>query len=261
VTIVVVLLAIVVALLTVLVAGLLRSHAAILRKLHDLGHGLADELDAAGHRHDGDEVIDLAAPPRVAPGVVPPPATMPEGAAGIVGIDPSGDAVAVAVSGTAHDTVLAFLSSDCATCRTFWGTFADGDLGLDADTRLVVVTKGPEHESPGAVAELATGPDTVVMSSEAWQDYEVPGSPFFVLVDGTSGRIQGAGTAGDWNRVRQLIGRAASDAASPAARARRGAVDVRREEDLDEVLYAAGITPDDPSLYQLSDGTSTEDPR
>ena len=49
-----------------------------------------------------------------------------------------------------HLTLLAFLSSGCATCAGFWKAFRQPDhLGLPAGTRLVVVTKGPEMEIPG----------------------------------------------------------------------------------------------------------------
>ena len=114
----------------------------------------------------------------------------------VVGVTPAGDALAVAPATSGGLTLLAFLSTGCATCAGFWEAFRQPDhLGLPAGTRLVVVTKGPEREIPGEVASLAAPGLRVVMSSDAWTDYEVPGSPFFVLVDGRSGRRIGEGVA------------------------------------------------------------------
>ena len=42
-------------------------------------------------------------------------------------------------------------------------------------------------KSPVAIADVAAPELTVVMSSEAWQHYEVPGSPYVIHVDGASG--------------------------------------------------------------------------
>jgi len=74
------------------------------------------------------------------------------------------------------------------------------------------------------------------MSSDAWQDYRVPGAPYFVLVDGATGRIAGEGSAQTWHQVTSLMGSAGGDA-SP------------RERLVDAELGAAGILPGDPWLY------------
>ena len=50
------------------------------------------------------------------------------------------------------------------------------------------------------------------MSTEAWGDYEVPGSPFFVLVDGRTGRRIGEGVANHFHQVADLVRRAEVDA-------------------------------------------------
>src|SRR5689334_488563 len=113
----VVTLAVVMALLVVLVAGLLRSHAEILRTLHDAGlaHDPAAPDAPAPRRRAG------AAP------AVPPSGPSPE-ASDLSGVTPYGDAVAVGVVGATEPTLLAFLSSGCLTCREFWETFADPGL-------------------------------------------------------------------------------------------------------------------------------------
>ena len=144
-TVVVVVLTVVVAMLTLLVAGLLRSHATILRRLHELGAGVEQDVRAAA-----------ADSPRAAAGPgSAPPTRVTEGrvAADISGVGPTGEAMAIRVGGIDHDTVLAFLSSGCTTCHVFWEELRDPQL--PAGTRLVVVTKGEDAESPVAVADLA----------------------------------------------------------------------------------------------------------
>ena len=113
-------------------------------------------------------------------------------------------------------TLLAFLSSGCLTCQEFWAAFADG-VGLELDgrpVRIVAVTKGTEQESPGAVAQLAPPDMTTIMSSEAYDDYGVPVSPYFVLVEAHSGAIAGEGAASSWPQLASLLDRAVTDASA-----------------------------------------------
>src|SRR6476661_1400177 len=149
----VLLLGVVLALLAVLVAGLLRSHAEILRALHGLGVDL-DPHHAAGAARAG---VDVS------------------------GTTPGADAVSIAVAGTDHLTLLAFLTSGCLTCSVFWDAFADPGLEVPGDARLVIVTKGDRAESPTSVYRLAPDSVPVVMSDGAWEAYDVPVAPFFVL--------------------------------------------------------------------------------
>ena len=58
---------------------------------------------------------------------------------------------------------------------------------MPADARLVVVVRDLGEESPSALAKLVTGDVPVVASSATWDVLDVPGSPYFVLVD-PSGR-------------------------------------------------------------------------
>ncbi len=177
--------AVVLALLALLVAGLLRSHAEILRTLHDLGVGRDPLADPGG-------ATTAVRAPTLARTTVATSADQPP-AVDVEGMSPTGDAVVVGVVGAAQPTLLAFLSSGCITCRHFWETFATPRLELPGGARLVVVTMGPEAESESAIVGLAPAGVSVVMSSEAWDAYEVPGSPFFVFVDGESGGIVGLG--------------------------------------------------------------------
>ena len=240
--------AVAIALLALLVAGLLRSHAEILRSLHDLGVDPADPgrhvSPAHSHSHVHDDEL------RVAPGVPRPRTTDSVAAADLSGASPTGDALVVGVAGAKHDTLLAFLSSGCLTCGGFWEAFAD-PIEIPGDARLVVLTKDASEESPSRIAELAPPGVTVMMSSAAWGDYEVPVAPYFVYVDGPSGQIVGEGAATRWPQVVSLLSQARADAGfTSRGRPRRGA-GADREIRVDRDLLAAGIRPGDPRLYDL----------
>ena len=232
-------LALVITLLAVLVVGLLRSHAEILRALHDLGVNLEDGAPAAG-----------ATSPRPRAGASLAPAVDVGGAL------PGGGSAHVAVAGADHPTLLAFLSSGCGTCGVFWEELANPEERRRSgeSTHVVIVTQGPEHESPAQILELAPAGVVTVMSSQAWDDYGVPVSPYFVLVDGPTSRVVGEGAGGSWSQVVGLLARSATDASSrtagrPSRRSRNGS---ERAADIDQALRAAGIEPGDPSLHPPS---------
>jgi hypothetical protein len=234
----------VVLVLGILVAGLLRSHADILRALHDLGAGVGDPAAAPA----------VAAP---APVTLSAPHTSPAlGAApAIAGLTPTGDARAIAVANSDDFTLLGFLSSGCTGCAAFWEALQEpGRLDLPDRTRVVIVTKGSDREIPSEVQARATGRVPVVMSTEAWLDYQVPGSPFFVLVDGATGQKVGQGVASAVGQLAELVRRAEHDRAAAGGDRGRGRGEASlggpaREAAADEVLAAAGILPGDPSLY------------
>lgn len=260
-TILVTALTVVVVVLAVLVAGLLRSHATILRRLHELGAGV----------EPGAAVVPAARPAPAATGPRRPagvPATAPAGRAGsdLVGTSPSGDPVAIRVREVDHDTVLAFLSSGCTTCAGFWEAFGEG-VPLPGGARLVVVVRDLVEESPALLDHLVPGGVTVVCSSAAWDDHGVPGSPYVVHVDGASGRVRGEGTGGSWEQVARMLADATGDLAYVGGprRGRRAAADLRREQDTDGALLAAGFLPGDERLYvppgtdpETGTGTSTD---
>jgi hypothetical protein len=87
------------------------------------------------------------------------------------------------------------------------------------------------------------------MSSQAWIDYEVPGSPYFLLIEG--GRVAGEGSGSTWQQVRALLGQASDDnAVRRSRRLATGGMNGRDRADLvDRELSAAGIHPGHPSLY------------
>jgi len=243
-TVVVVLLAIAVGVLALLVFGLLRTHAEILRALDRAGISLDDE-EAAGSSAG-------VVPDRSEAGA----STSPAGARDLVGTVPAGGPTKIAVTGVAHFTLLAFLSAGCRTCKRFWEAFASPDLELPGgDTRLVIVGQDPAHDSESAMAELVPPGVKAVLSSAAWEDYDVPGSPYFALVDGSDGRVVGAGSALRWEQLRDLLQQALDDAGlsarsgppQPRASARHSGRS--RELRADAALRSSGIGPGHPSLY------------
>lgn len=248
-------LVLVVALLGMLVVGLLRSHAEILKSLHDLGVNLENGADAVPVRRSRPAVSNRA-PMRTASGVPRPRdenASMGN-AVDLTGRLPRGGAARVAVTGVDHATLLAFLSSGCGTCGVFWEALGDPDgpavPGLD--TRVVIITNGPDAESAAAVADLAPAGIVTIMTSEAWDDYRVPVSPYFLLVDGPSGSVVGEGSGTSWDQVLDLLGRAVADAGMALTDERAQLTRMAgqdRADWVDGALRAAGIEPGDPSLY------------
>ena len=175
--------ALVIGLLVVLVAGLLRSHAEILRQLHALGGG----------EHTSESFIPS---PRRS-GLGPSPI------ANLSGATPEGGRASVALSGSRGYSLLAFLSTTCTSCQPFWeGLSAGVDL---SGARPIVVTKDPGEESPGDISRLATSTVTTLMSSEAWDAFKVPATPYFALVDNANAHVVGEGSAANWERVGEMV--------------------------------------------------------
>jgi hypothetical protein len=199
-------------LLVVLVAGLLRSHAEILRRLGPGEAGPpARSADPASTPGRGVHASGTPAP-------------------ALSGVGPGGDALQLSFTGGAQPTLLAFLTSGCSTCAGFWETL--GERRLPAGVQTVIVTHGEDRERPARLRALAPAGIPVVMSSPAWEQYRIPGAPYFVLVDGA---IRGEGVATTWHALASLVGDAIED--------ERAALSV------DETLAAAGIDPEHPSLY------------
>jgi hypothetical protein len=188
--------------LVVLVAALLRSHAEILRRLGPEGAALPRLPDpAAGDRTD-------------------------VGAPEIAGVTPTGDAINLSLNGA--PVLLAFLSSGCTSCAGFWERL--GEHPLPHGLQPMIVTRGPDREQRSKLRSMAPTSAPVVMSSGAWEAYAVPGTPYFVMVEG--GEIRGEGVATTWDALTSLVGDA-----------------VEEQRGIDERLAAAGIGPDHPSLF------------
>jgi len=237
---------VILAVLCVLVAGLLRGYATVLRRLHELDGGA------------------LAGPPAFRTiSAIPEPATSTgqriEGrdewaeSHDIEGISLRGEIVSARTVGVEQDTILAFLSSNCEGCTGFWHELAEpGSWTTPAGSRLLVVTKGPEDESPSVLSQLCPDEVDLVMSSQAWADFDVPGSPYVVVADGRTGRVKGEGSGTSFSQVSGLIRQSVEDSGHPAMVTKPDA-DRRRERDIDRVLLSAGIGPQDPSLYRPID--------
>jgi hypothetical protein len=262
---------VVMAMLTFLVVGLLKSHAEILRQFHELGQGR--------------DATEMAPQPLISGRPVGPEGSL---AHDLIGESPDGESVAIGVAGAAHHTLVAFLSSGCATCAEFWGALGRPDtLGLPPRTRLVAVTRGPEAESVTAIRDVAPPDLTVVMSTQGWESYAVPGSPYFVLVDGPAGAVIGEGTGTSWAQVQSLMRQALGDRSADRStdgdgstdgsadgdgdrggsrRQRQRRSDRGRMETDDVELLAAGIGPGHASLFagpaatQAAEGPMSADP-
>jgi hypothetical protein len=194
--------------------------------------------------------------PRGEPFVAPrdgAPSVRADVVAQVTGMSPAGEAAIIPLVGVERDTLLAFLTSTCTSCQRLWLELAEADGGvLPSSLRLLVMPKGPEHESPASILAAAPAGCDVVMSSTAWSDFHVPGSPYFVLVGAATGAVLGEGTALTWSRVVDLAAVATGDehlASGVRRDPRKPADDLRREAAVDRILLDAGIAPGDPSLY------------
>ena len=226
--------------LLVLVAGLLRSHAELLRRI---GPDAEDRTRSDGRASEAQRRSSVAEPRGGAAPRRPAPA--------LHGVTPTGDAVALDFTGRGDTPILlAFLTTGCATCAGFWETLAEPELPVGLET--VIVAHGSDRERASRVAALAPAGVPVVMSSQAWLDYEVPGAPYFVLADR---EVLGEGVASTWPALASLVRDAIEEEREasvdlPVTRiaAGRGATSRTRGQRIDETLAAGGIGPDHPSL-------------
>jgi hypothetical protein len=210
-------------LLVLLVAGLLRSHAEILRRLGP----------PSGEGEEGPDAR-LPSPARRA--------TSTREGSDIVGVTLEREPVKIGFGEAYPPTLLAFLSTGCDVCESFWKDLRDErrPAELPADIRVVAVTKDPTHESPSRLRSLSPRQTPVVMSSEAWNDYGIPAAPYFVYLEGNN--VLGEGSANGWAQISSLV----RDSIEDRAFSRGGEA---RTRDADRALSAAGIGPGHPSLY------------
>ena len=193
------------------VVALLRSHAEILRRLEEL------------------------APQSPLPQLRDRAAGLPK-APVLQGATPDGGARRIVLS-PGPDTLLAFLSTSCSTCLSLLESV--GEAALPAGLRLLVVSKDAAVERLRLLRPVAEQVE-ILMSSAAWDAYEVPGSPYFVHLEGSTGRMLGEGSAGTWHQVTSLILDTVDDQAGP---------DLANRRRIDDALTAAGIEPGHPSLH------------
>lgn len=236
-------------LLGLLVAGLLRSHAEILRQLHHLGAGV-EPPPRSGRRA---QPVTLAAGPG-----------LPSGATSVVGTTPAGETVSVALDRPGELTLMLFLSSGCGSCQPLWDGLRSGDHARALPgVRVVVVARDPHEESPSLLGGLGPADVPVVLSSAAWDGFAVPGSPYAVLVEGTSSTVLGSGVATRWDQLGSLVGQHLGDLGDHAERRGRPGVvgldGAGRERRADQELLAAGIGPGHPSLHPHPGAWSRQD--
>ena len=211
----------------VYIVALLRSHADILRRLAAL-----EEARGSG-----------AAPPAPRPAPVGGEEVLTAGP--ITGTTPAGDTVTLSLGPGSPVTLLAFLTSGCASCAPLWAGLRDAPELASLAERVAVITYDPARESPTRLERLAPAAPEVIMSSAAWADYGVPGSPHFVLTDGAGG-ILGRGSALSWEQLETMVRDARADARRAADPAR---TTVERAERSERALASSGIGPGHPSLY------------
>ncbi len=211
-TVIVVVETLLLALLAFVVVGLLRSHAEILRRLPAPEEALGPQPLPLRDRSAEAAPAEPAAPEATRiPTHLPGPRGNLTPAYDLSGRTLGGDAVVTPVGSAGVPVLVAFLSSGCLTCRTFWeGLRAGAHRPMPEEARVVVVTKGRDLESPSRLQDLAPADVPVVMSTEAWADYGVTMSPFFVMV-GADGEVRGEGAASSWDQVRSLLDDAMAD--------------------------------------------------
>lgn len=218
-------------LLTLMVIGLLRSHAEILSR-----------LDTPSPQHQRAELPDESEARSLGE------------ARDIEGVDLRGNEQAVRVKGVPYDTLVAFLSSGCDICEGFWANVPDRFPNF---ARLVVVTRDRTEEQLTKLLKVSPPHLKLVMSSKAWTDYLVPAHPYFVFVRGTTGQVVGEGTGMAWDQVFSMVQDYLTE---DQLRAMGAGVPSWHRDRVDEVLSAAGIGPDHPSLYpQQQTADQTDD--
>lgn len=236
-------LAVVVVLLGLLCVALLRSHAEILRHLDRLGIRLDEDQAHAP--------LSLASRPDASTGSVPD----------LSGVTPQGEPVIVSPT-TGNDPVLiAFLSTTCSSCTVFWEDLDRSHLDFGGVRhRVVTVTLSPDEESPTRAESLASDGVDVIMSSQAWSAFQVPGAPYFALVDPAEGRLIGEGSAVDMSSLTSFLSDAAGDRRWDEGQVGTDRTDADRERMIDEELRRAGIHPGHPSLHPLEKRDEDESP-
>jgi hypothetical protein len=104
--------------------------------------------------------------------------------------------------------LLCFLATRCDGCDSFWQGLGDGaSEPLPADVSCVILTKSASEADVVEVQRLSEeiGRWPVVMTSEAWHQFQVLSYPFFVLVEGASCDIVGETVGFGWADVRTMV--------------------------------------------------------
>jgi hypothetical protein len=127
---------------------------------------------------------------------------------------PSPD-VTVADDGTV-DTLLAFLTTSCASCKPFWEMMAAPGFSSSLGARLVVVTPSRSMEDERRARALVPDGAYLHMGSETWFEYSIATSASFVLVRSPRGgpepwqqacKVLGSTSATDPGELVELVRR------------------------------------------------------
>jgi hypothetical protein len=237
-------LTVVVAVQTLFVLGLLRAHADLLGRVA----ALAERPPVPAPEPSRDEMPE---------GVVPVPATVAQTTvSSIEGFDHELEPYRLAIGDVPEPYLLvAFLSTSCFSCLDIWRDVIEAGEGArtvaagDDEAALVIVLKGREHENLGkAVALARETPVPVALSGSAWSELEVPGSPYFALIDTAEQRVVGAGSAQSWEQLRSLASDGMLELAFAARPSSNGGGYRSIIEREDDDLARAGIHPGHVSL-------------
>ena len=122
------------------------------------------------------------------------------------GTSPGGRSVEVTLD-AAGRTLVAFLAAHCDGCEAFWRGLGahDGEL-LPPGLACVVVTRSAQAVEASQIGRLAADIRCpVVMSDEAWTQFQVMSYPVFVLVDGPSHSVVAETVAFSWDDVTKMV--------------------------------------------------------
>jgi thioredoxin-related protein len=212
---------IILALQSFLVVALLRSHADILKRLHDLEN-------FGEPKHESSQ--DLEGP-----------------VSDITGVSPEEKVVSIAINSFKQVVLLCFLSSGCHTCKFFWNDLSD-EIMSDLKVTPLIVTKGPNREDSKLIKALYNSKVRCVMSDDTWSAFKVPTTPYFVLLDIT-GRKIGEGTAVNIDSLKSFVSQSLRDRRQEKIMQNLNRSAMKDREDLvDQTLRDAGIFKGHPSL-------------
>ena len=232
----------------VYIVALLRSHADILRRLAALEDGAGGQAPPRAAASPAGGAVRAAA--SVAGGAVR--------AADITGITLAGDSVALSLGPGSPVTLLAFLTSGCASCAPLWSGLREDGQAAALAQRVVIVTHDASRESPTRLRGIAPEAVETVMATSAWEDYAVPASPHFVLTDGRGG-VLGRGSALSWSQLVAMVREARADADAVGREPMRTTAE--RAARSERTLARAGIGPGHPSLHPGATGRRDDEAR
>ncbi len=122
------------------------------------------------------------------------------------GTSPDGRPIEVTLDQSGQ-TLLAFLAARCDGCEAFWhGLGTQEPPILPAGLACVVITRSAARTDVAQIAWLAAGIHwPVVMSDEAWTEFQVMSYPVFVLVDGPSRSVVAETVGFGWDDVLEMV--------------------------------------------------------